>query len=193
MSFKNNYDDIILNYDKKSEEEFQDMKNEYDETFDKIPELEELVKKLEKDEVVKKYIEASTEKNRLQNVQKHLKKQLLIQKILHCNHYFVINETKREFDGHRTDSYNIYTCIHCGYTNKQFSNYYANDEIYPYNIYYNIMKNTRWMSGIFHGRYDYKDVNELEEIYQKYKGEYPEATDEDCERHIAMVMKMRKK
>ena len=182
-----------MSYEKLGDEKYDEMKNTYQTILKMQEENNDLVEKLKENEDVKKYIDAFGKKESLESKERYLKKELLAQKILHCNHYYVLNEAESYFDGHRTDTDYIYTCIHCGLTNRYSDNVYRRD-IYPYSLYNEIIhKYGMYVRGNAHGEYDYKDLDTLEEIYQKYKGEYKEANDKDCERHIAMVMKMRKK
>ena len=184
---------MFRGYGIESEEKYDEMKESYKKVLKSIEENNSLIDELKTDDKVKQYIDAYQKKEKLEAIQSSLKKNLLIQKILHCNHYYVLNEVDTYFDGHRTDSDYIYTCIHCGLTNRYTDNNYMRDD-YPYSLYNGIIReHGMWVKGNAHGKFDYKDLDDLEEIYQKYKGEYPEATDKDCERHIAMIMKMRKK
>ncbi len=184
---------MFRGYEILNDDEYQKLQNTYQSILIKKEENNSIIEELKKDNKVKKYIDACERNNALKIENESIKKDLLTQKILHCNHFYVLNEIDSSFDGHRTDKEYIYTCIHCGLTNKYYNNDYGHD-VYPYSIYNGVIRNhNMWAFGIEHGKYDYKDLDVLEEIYQKYKGEYPEASDEDCERHIKMVMKMRKK
>ena len=42
-----------------------------------------------------------------------------------------------------------------------------------------------------HGYCDEDKIKELKKIYDKFKSEYPTATDNDIENHISLVKKMR--
>ena len=182
-----------MSYEELSDEKYEEMKNTYQSILKKQEENNSLVDELKENELVKRYIDAYQEKEKLESKESYLKKELLIQKILHCSHYYVLNEENSYFDGHRMDTDRVYTCIHCGLTNRYSDNMYRR-EVYPYSMYNDIIRNHgMWVRGNSHGKYDYEDLDALEEIYQKYKGEYPQASDKDCERHIAMVMKMKKK
>lgn len=172
-------------------EELNKRKKELEEEKVRIKELDSIIKVLKSEDIVKKYIDADTKHAQSKNKIESLQEQIKYQNMLHCDHYFVVNDIVSDFDGHRTDRTEIITCIHCGLTNKFMNQYFWKD----------VSKSVQMMNQIFldnncyywprYGNCSYEEITELKRIYDQFMDEYPKATDEDIENQIALVKKMR--
>ena len=103
-----------------------------------------------------------------------------------CNHYFVIISKGTYFDGHTTQTDYINKCIHCGLTDKYL------DGIFPNNCLMNKVIREGGMNNFkSHGYCVEDEIKEVKKIYDRFKNEYKDATDEDIENYIALVRKMK--
>ncbi len=172
-------------------EELNNRKKELEEEKVRIKELDSIIKVLKSEDIVKKYIDADTKHAQSKNKIESLQEQIKYQNMLHCDHYFVVNDVVSDFDGHRTDRTEIITCIHCGLTNRYMNQYFWHDT----------SKSVQMMNQIFidyncyfwprHGNYSYEEITELKRIYDQFMNEYPKATDEDIEKQMALVKRMK--
>ena len=142
------------------------------------------VEELKQNELVIKYIDNSSKCNALSLKESYLKNELETQKMLCCNHYFVINDIDTYFDGHKLNSDYIVTCIHCGLTNKYIDDTYKRDCLMNQIIRKGGMSNSK-----YHGRYDIKELDEIKSMYDKFKDDYPNMDDDEIEKHIALIKK----
>lgn len=177
--------------EKVSVEELNKMRNELVELEENIGKFKDEVEELKKNDFVMSYIHVNHEyQKRLRRI-KFLKSEIPYQKMLNCDHYFVINEVESGFDGHRTDTTYIVTCVKCGLTNKYMNSYY--DPYYLFNEPYLKMNEIYKSSGCrtVHGYCDYDELDFYKEEYDRFKEIYPNASDDDVEKHIALVKKMK--
>lgn len=153
--------------------------------------LKPVIEELKQDDKVKRYIDADMEYRKSKNIMDRLMNELKYQEMFYCEHYFVVNEHRSEFDGHRTDRTTIKTCIHCGLTNRYIDFYM--DPVFPeYNDMNEVFINSGAYSYKTRGFYDYDAISEVKQLYDKFKSEYPNAADEDVEKHIAIVKRISK-
>lgn len=178
-------------YKNKGLENFEKEKREYEEILKEIDKTNEEMRRLSENEVVKQYIEAFQKNSTLKSNEEKLKKDLIVQTMYNCDHYFVITKIESIFDGHRTDTYKIIKCIHCGLTNAYLDNPYAS---FPKDVMNQIfMSSISSMSSVgevCHGRYSDNDIPSLKQSYDAIKKQYPNATDYDIEKQIKLIKKM---
>ena len=175
-----------------SDEKYEEMEKKNKDILLQIEQKNSILDKLKENEMVRKYADVFNEKTKLEEEQEDFKRDLAFQRMMHCNHYYVRNYVDSFYDGHRTETNTIVTCIHCGLTNK-FVESGIMDDVFPYDQMSEIVRGDGMRYNGYHGDYSESQVDEVKKIYDNYKDEYPKATDKDCERHIKMVMKMRKK
>ena len=173
-----------------TKEELTKKKEELKVLDENLNTLQHKIDELKDDEKVKEYITLDNEFEKTCNALGKLIEEIKYQDMYHCEHYFVLNEERREWDGHRTEIIPIVTCIHCGLTNKYYE-FYMNRNFPQYNIVNEVYHNTNCRYEQIHGFYKYSEINDVKKIYDKFKEEYPDATDEDIENHIKLVKKMR--
>lgn len=155
-----------------------------------IEKLQKNLEELKKNDFVMSYIYTKHEYESNLKQAEDLREKILYQELLICDHYFVINDVKSDFDGHRTDRTNIMTCIKCGITNS-FFNYYDEDLSSKEKIMKEIFNGNNCYWWPKHGYYSYDEIPMLKDIYEKFVKEYPDATDLDVEKHIEFVKKMK--
>ncbi len=177
--------------EKVSIKELTKMKNELVELEKIIGGFKDNVEELKKNDLVKSSIDADHEYKKNLSEIKFLKKEIPYHTMLNCDHYFVINEVKSEFDGHRTDTTYIVTCVKCGLTNKHINGNY--NPYFDFNEPYLKMNEIYKSSGcrVVHGYCDYDELDFYKEEYDKFKKSYPNASDDDVEKHIALVKEMK--
>lgn len=171
--------------------ELNKIKNELVELEENIGKFKNKVEELKKNDFVMSYIDADHEYQKSLSRIKFLKSEIPYQKMLNCDHYFVINEVKSEFDGHRTDRMCIVTCIRCGLTNKYIKWYQNPCAPRDATMMNEVFMNCDCYYWPKHGYYSYDEIPELKQIYDKFVDEYPQAIDKDIENHIALVKKMK--
>lgn len=157
---------------------------------EKLNTLQPIIKELKDDENVKKYIELSEEFQEACDILVKLIDDVKYQSMYHCNHYFVINRQGSYFDGHRYEKTEVRTCIHCGLTD-DYMEHYGDDNFSRYNIMNEVFINSSAASAPTHGFYDYLEIDSVKKEYDKFKSEYPDATDDVIDEHIKLVKKMK--
>lgn len=167
-------------------EELNNKKEQLKTLDERLKKISPIIEDLKNEEKVKKYIELDKEFNSLCYKLGELIKEIKYEEMYLCDHYFVTVAKDRYFDGHRTNTDYIYQCIHCGLTNKYLENSYSYDHIMN-----KVIRNGGVRSYKSHGYCDVKNIKEIKSIYDKFKSEYPEATDDDIEKHISLVKKMK--
>lgn len=167
-------------------EKLNQMKEKLEEYKKEASVLNSEIEKAKEESIVLKYIENVNRYNKLSFDIKHLSQEINYYEMHNCNHYFVTISKDSYFDGHRTQVDYIYKCIHCGLTNKYLDDAFLSDCLM------NRVINEGILDGFkSHGYHDEEEIKELKSIYDKFKSEYPSATDEDIEKHIALVKKMK--
>ena len=73
-------------------EELNNRKKELEEEKVRIKELDSIIKVLKSEDIVKKYIDADTKHAQSKNKIESLQEQIKYQNMLHCDHYFVVND-----------------------------------------------------------------------------------------------------
>lgn len=171
-------------------EELNKKKKELQKIQENIEELTLVIDSLKQEDVVKRYVDANEKYIESKNKIEDLQEQIKYQNMLHCNHYFVINDVERDYDGHPTGLYTV-TCIHCGLTNKFMDQYNSTLATKEQEIMNEIFINNNCYHWNKHGKYSYQELSEIKKIYDKFTDEYPNAKDNDVEKYIALVKKMR--
>lgn len=177
--------------EKVSQEELLNMKRTLEEGKKRSQILEEELNDLTRKTLVAKYISLFDEYKSTLNIIKRLEEEIPYQEMLNCDHYFVITDVEHDFDGHRTDTYNIVTCVKCGLTNR-----YMNDccgSYFSFDDSYSKMNEIYKLSGcsVIHGYCDYDELDFYKEEYDKFKECYPNASDDDVENYMALVKKIK--
>lgn len=171
-------------------EELNKKKEELRLLNEKLKTLATIINELKEDEKVKKYIEVDKEFNSVSYALRNLTEEIKYQEMVQCRHYFVITGYNDEFDGHKMDRTIIKTCIHCGLTNRYMDFY--NDHNFPnYNKINEVFINAEAYNYEVHDFYDYDEIDNVKKEYDKFKAEYPDATDDIIEEHIKLVKKMK--
>lgn len=178
--------------EKVSVEKLEQMKEELVKLEGHIKVLKNNLEELKKNDFVMSYIYADHEYQTYLNKINILKKEIPYQEMLNCDHYFVINEINHGFDGHRSCTDKVVTCVKCGLTNKyinfHFEPYFSwNEEYIRMNEAYKQSSKT----NVNHGYCDYDEIDFYKSEYKKFKEEYPNASDKDIEEHISLVKKMK--
>ena len=167
-------------------ENLNEMKLKLESILKENDEKEKLVSQLKCEKIVESYLNESTKLGQLRSCERNLKEQIKRKEMMECNHYFVTIKKDSYFDGHRTQTDYIYKCIHCGLTNKYLDDVFLNDCLMN-----EVIKEVGMHNFKSHGYCDEDKIKELKNIYDKFKSEYPTATDNDIETHISLVKKMR--
>ena len=170
----------------KSTQKLNEMKTKLEQYKKEVDILTSEIEKAKEESIVLKYIENVNRYNHLSFGIKNLIEEINYYEMHLCNHYFLTIGKESYFDGHRTQTDYIYKCIHCGLTNKYLDNLFDSD------CFMNRVIKEGIPGGFkSHGYYGEEETKEVKSIYDKFKSEYPSATDEDIENHIALVKKMK--
>lgn len=166
-------------------EKTRKINTELERVLNAIFEKEKEIDDLSQNKMVKKYLKSLSEKDALETI----KKELQVQQMENCNHYFVIHAIDDGWDGHRCNYSNIATCIHCGLTNR-FGECSLMWEEFPYNKMKQLIYNGAMCDeNKYHGYYERSDINELKKLYKSYEDANPDMTDAQIEEAIAKVKK----
>ena len=174
--------------ERKNKEELMKEKMLLDELQETIKKLGSVIENMKQSEVIKQYLDIKKEYEDITEKINFLNQDLKEQEFLNCYHYFVVNKKERDEDDH---VHCTVTCIHCGLTNQYME---WSDEI--------LSPQQRMMNHLFieyqlnyfypsHGTYSKEEIPVLKEIYDNFKKEYPNTTDEDAEKHIAYVKNLK--
>lgn len=166
-------------------EKVTEINRALEDVLKKITEKENEINTLKQNDIVIKYLDSLSELTDL----KQNKEELQVKKMENCNHYFVINSVDDGWDGHRCNYSDIATCIHCGLTNR-FDEDAMRWRGFPYNKMISIIRSGAMAnSDLYHGYYDYKDVNEVKKLYDDFRSNNRDMNDEQIEKQIAKVKK----
>ena len=170
--------------EKISLEKLNEMKKKLEESKNEVTVLKSEIEKMKQESIVLKYIENVDRYNKLNFSIKNLNEEINYYEMHNCNHYFVIISNGSYFDGHRTQT--DYKCIHCGLTDK-----YLDDNFLSNCLMNRVIREGGMNNFKSHGYCDEDEIKEVKKIYDKFKSEYQDASDDDIEKHIALIRNMK--
>lgn len=173
-------------------EELTKKKEELKVLDESLKTLKPIIDELKEDKKVKEYITFNGVFEKTCNTLGNLIKEIKYQKMYYCDHYFVVNEQRSDFDGHRYEKTTIKTCIHCGLTNR-YIHLYMDSNFPEYNDMNEVFINSGAHNYETHGFYNYSDMEDVKKEYKKFKNDNPTATDKQIEKHLRLVKELKEK
>lgn len=176
---------------KVTKEELSMMKAELEKLQRSIEKQEKTLEELKQNDYVISFIYANHEyQNSLTRINT-LKEEIPHQEMLNCEHFFVQNKYNSYFDGNRSVKWNFVTCIKCGLTNKYLFNCYGEPNITDDEEQIMMNEIFNESEGTIYGCCDYDELDFYKDEYEKFKNEYPTATNDDTYEHIKLIKKMK--